>query len=471
MNDQIYLGDAIELDDKTLQVKSRKPFSIPRSLLGHAHIRGRTRQGKTSLTLISWIPQLLKPYLARGVTQRSMLAIIDLKGDANLFHNAKAAAKAEGRVFKYLVIDAVPDLDSFHFPPFQFWSNAAENVLAATETTAQAFGQDFGMVYGANYYLQQNIGSLLAVYEHFAANGQEPTFERIAALLGSSKAKREFKDADQMRLTFSMLAKYRQLVEHSSPERNIDVRKAIEEGHVLYIWCRTLRQALSARFIAGLALYTIIALAMERSTLGGAPRHCYVAIDEFQELVSHSIGALMAQSGAWLSLILLNQSTSQLKNRDLSMADFVFENAAVKQYFTCVGEDDIRSLQALSNDKRIILGGGTARGLASSQSYREMIVPSLDADVIRDVSASFGRSFFVIDDGRGHADPIIVEQTHRYPDLSQKPMPRRAADDTDRDRAAAVSATPPTPAAAHWQPALAALWEEKQAAEVWEMVG
>ena len=94
-----------------------------------------------------------------------------------------------------------------------------------------------------------------------------------------------------------------------------------------------------------------------------------------------------------------------------------------------------------------------------------MIVPSLDADVIRDVSATFGRSFFIVDDGRGHANPAIVEQAHRSPDHSHTPMPLRASDDVPHSAAAPPSRR--TPANDRWQAALGALWTDKTAEEQW----
>lgn len=470
MSDSIRHGDVLTLESG--KVVKRAPYHFPRQILGHAHIRGRTRQGKTSLTLIAWLYQLLTPYQRFGRTQRSMFAVFDLKGDPNLFHHAQEAASKAGRLFKYLVIDAVPGLDSYHFPPFQFWSVVSSGALATSETIAQAFGQDFGQVWAASYFLGQNVASLLHVCERFSDQNAPPDFAEIASLLAATKSRKEFKDAEQMRVTFSALARFPQLVPHADAARNIDIRQAIEEGHVLYFWCRTLRQAMSARFVAGLALYSIIAIAMERSTLGLEPRHSYVAIDEFQELVSRSIGNLMAQCGAWLSLILLNQSNSQLRNRDLSIADFVAENASFKQYFTCVGEDEIKTLQTMSREKRIVLGGGTSRGLQTSQNYHEVIVPSLDADTIREVSGTFGRSFVVVDDGQGHKDPQIIEQRHEYPDYSNQPMPRRptpAAGAEGKRQGAYANATTRGAGAgalnAAWQAKLEALWKKKRADE------
>jgi hypothetical protein len=56
---------------------------------------------------------------------------------------------------------------------------------------------------------------------------------------------------------------------------------------------------------------------------------------------------------------------------------------------------------------------------------RTIIEPTLQRNTILDVSAEFGKSFVVINDGKGHKEPIIVRQEHRsqHPDLSQKSFP------------------------------------------------
>ncbi len=188
-----------------------------------------------------------------------------------------------------------------------------------------------------------------------------------------------------------------------------------------------MRQAMTARLVAGLLLYSVIAVAQERSTLGEATRRTTVIVDEFQDLVSKSFGDVMAQCRSWMSLILANQSTSQLENRDLSLADFVFENTTVKQYFSSVGKRDVELLQSLSKDKIKSLGGASVQGLSTSVSFRDTVTTELERDDILDVTATFGRSFVVLNDGTGHREPDVIQQTHTYTDLSTTPMPRKVS--------------------------------------------
>lgn len=449
-------------------------FTFPRSLLGHMHIRGMTGSGKTSLTLIPLLYELLRSYKRRDQVMSDALTIIDLKGDPNLFHHAQLAANANGRVFKFLIVDAVPGIETYHFPPFQILPTGNRNVLAMAETLVQAFGMEHGAIYGGQYYSQQNLGALLRVCRLVADKMENATFEDVAKYLDDPRHRREFKDADQVRMTFSFLTEHVALTAHPDPERNIDLRAAIEEGHVIYVWARTMRQAMTARLVAGLILYSVIAVAQERSTLGKSPRRTTVIIDEFQELVSKSFGDVMAQCRSWMSLILANQSTSQLMNRDLSLADFVFENTSVKQYFSVIGKQDVETLQSLSKDKVRSLGGSSVQGLSTSVSFHDTIVPSLERDETLNVTSTFGRSFVVLNDGSGHHEPVVVQQAHSYPDLSDKPMPLRAMPSEDTPPVA-PSGEPrkvdPNRTNSVLSERIAAVLHKKQAEERWSVVG
>ena len=357
---------------------------------------------------------------------RHALFVFDLKGDANLFHHTRRAAEGAGRTFKYLIIDAVGGLDTYHLPPFQMLPPENRNLMAMAETLSQCFGMEHGPIYGGQYYSQTNLAALLNACKVVSEKMENPTFHDVAQYL--LKHRKEFKDADQVLMTFMFLTEQPSLIPHPVPERNIDLRQAVEDGHVVYIWARTMRQAMTARLVAGLVLYSLIAVCQERDTLlNGPPKRTTVIIDEFQTLVSASFADVMAQCGAWLSLVLSNQSTSQLKNRDISLSDFVFENTMLRQCFTCVGHEDIEQLQAQSKDKIKSLGGSSVQGLSSSVSFKDTIVPSLERDTVLEVSATFGQSLVVINDGRGHREPQIIQQRHEYENLSHLPMPRKSS--------------------------------------------
>lgn len=450
-----------------------EPFSFPRRLLGHMHIRGMTGSGKTSLTLIPLLFELLRPYERRGQVMNDAMMVIDLKGDPNLFHNAMKAAADNGRLFKFLIVDAIPGIDTFHFPPFQILPDGNRNVLAMAETLVQAFGMEHGAIYGGQYYSQQNLGALLRVCRLVADQMKDASFEDVAKYLDNPRHRKEFKDADQVRMTFSFLTEHESLKTHPDPTRNIDLRQAIEDGHVVYVWARTMRQAMTARLVAGLLLYSVIAVAQERSTLGLAPRHTTVIIDEFQELVSKSFGDVMAQCRSWMSLILANQSTSQLMNRDLSLADFVFENTSIKQYFSVVGKQDVETLQSLSKDKIRPLGGTSVQGLSTSVTFRDTIVPALERDQTLDVTSTFGQSYIVLNDGQGHREPIVIQQSHEFADLTNVPLPLKTSCPAPVTGNSAVTAKglpiqkPPAKDEGELQQRIKALIAKKQASEQW----
>lgn len=474
MSDQIYLGDAIELDDLHA-LKKREPLSLPRRLFGHMHLRGMTGAGKSSLGIIPLLDQFAVPYLENGASVADALFVIDFGGDQNVFWNAYEIALRTKRRFRFLTLD--DQLESYCFPPFQAVPRRGANVIRISQMLMRSFHMEHGLVYGGNYYSQQNLAALLRAAKKLASENSDATLEDVARYLEDPKNRRQFKDADQVRMTFDFLLEYEQLKRDDDPDKNIDVNRALdptEPPELIYFFCPTLEEPLTAPLVGGLALCTIIAVAIARKKHGLNLRRARVFIDEFQEIVGRSLAALLAQSRKFnLSLFLANQSSSQLENRDLSLADAVFEGCQVRQYYTVCGEDDTRLLQSLSKDKIKTLGGGTARGLQSSQNFRETIVPSLERDQTLEVSSRFGRSYLVVNDGAAYRAPIVLEQAHRFPDYSKKPMPLRAVAASPANQTPAVPTTPhaPTPAAARWQAELAALWAEKQAAEDWEMVG
>jgi hypothetical protein len=302
---------------------------------------------------------------------------------------------------------------------------------------------EHGLVYAGNYFSQQNLAALLRVARTLIRKNGHATLEDINRYLDDPANRREFKDADQVRMCFDFLLEYSQLREALDPEENIDIDRAIENGELIYFYCPTLEEPLTAPLVGGLALYTIISIAIRRKKHGRPLRRTRIFIDEFQEIISRAAAALLAQSRKFgISLFLANQSTTQLQNRDLSLADQIFEGTTVKQYYTCVGDDDIKTLQSLSKDKiRAIENRSTSGFLRTTLGSTDQIVPALERDTILECSAVFGESFLVIKDGLGHRDPIRVRQTHNCKDQSEKPMRRRSDSVKPQTPTPAVPAT------------------------------
>jgi hypothetical protein len=394
------------------------PLFVSRDLFGHMHVQGMTGSGKTSLALLPLIKQFLEPYEENGVVQRDAIVIFDLGGDSNLFFNVRdmVSSSPAKPSFRFLCLD--PSVDCHAFPPFQAVPPQEQNALRLASMLVQAFQMDFGIVYGGTYFTQQNLAALLRVAR--TLKSQNASLRDVADYLDDPANRRLFRDADQVRLTFDFLLDLPQLTEVGNPDREIRFDRAIENAEVVYFFCPTLEEPTTARLVAGLGLYTLISVAMQRKKKGEPLRKVRVFVDEFSEIVSRSVGALLAQSRKFgISMFLANQSTSQLKNRDLSLADVVFEGTVVKQYFTCL-EDDIRRLQSISKEAPMKLGSTSAApfGMAVSSSTREVMAPILERNKILDVTYSLGKSFVCINDGSGHREPVEVKQSHQFEDKS-----------------------------------------------------
>jgi hypothetical protein len=406
------------LDEITLGVVARtgEPFTFPRSLLGHMHVRGMSGVGKSSLTLIDLISQLV------GFP----VFVIDLGGDQNLFHNAKRLADEARKKFRFLTLD--PKLASINFPPFQTLTGLPLHVTEISQRLIRAFNLDYGAaVYGATYFASQALDAMLSIAKAVFSANPDATLEDVDRHLNRAENKKAFKDAESIRMNVRFCLQYPQLTAAKDPEGNLLVERAIEQAEVGYFFCPTLDDPIVAPLVGGMALSTIIHIASERAKLGRPRTPIYVVIDEFAEIVGRSLGVLLAQGRKYgLRFILANQSTSQLETKDVSLAHALFENTTVKQYFTSLG-DDVEVLQSLSKDKIRTLGGSTVRKLQTSVSFREEVVTALERDQVIDVSATFGQSLVVVNDGKGHKEPIVVQQRHRHPDLSEVPMPPRSS--------------------------------------------
>ena len=123
-----------------LQQPNKLPLFLPRSLLadGHMHVRGMTGSGKTSATLLPVALQVLRGYNdERGQpASPSPLVIIDLKGDAALFHAIWEAACQAGRKFRYF---SVQSGDDYHFfDPLQIFQDGHLEPIQLATTFVRA---------------------------------------------------------------------------------------------------------------------------------------------------------------------------------------------------------------------------------------------------------------------------------------------------------------------------------------------
>lgn len=401
----------------------KRAVQVDRTTLanGHMHIRGRTRSGKTSLAILPLIEQLIPDYTtADNQRSRDPVFVFDLGGDQALFHQVKALAESQNppRKFRFLSLERNDDWD--HFDPFQAVSHGEDRVIRIANMLIEAFNLDNGLIYGGSYFTQQNLAALLRVARQlFREEGRYPTLTEISDYLDKPANRRAIRDADQVRMTFHFLVEYDQLKpeEATDPNRKIDMLRALDDGEVIYFFTPTLNETTTARQIAGLGLYSLINAAIQRKRRGMASRRAWVFVDEFHELAGRSFAALLAQSGKYgLSLVMANQTTSQLETRDTALANVVFDNTHVKQYFTVTSYLDRRSLEDLSQTEDRLLEGGYSHRIANGTTMNARVItePTLKHNEILETSGTAGQSFLILDDGKGHKNPLRIFRDHKY---------------------------------------------------------
>ena len=433
-----------------LDVHPGKPIAVTREFLGdgHMHVRGRTRSGKTSRALLPLAIQLMQPYEEDGVRKRDPIFIFDLGGDLALFNFVREAAEKAGRTFRFLSLH--PDDDSHSFDPFQAVPAGQRDVMRVTTLLIEAFNLDNGLIYGGQYFTAQNLAALLSVVRKLSREeGKRLTLQDVALYLDREGRGKKIRDADQIRMTFNFLLEYPQLLvdDTTDPARTIDMARALESGEVVYFFAPTLSEMTTARQIAGLGLYNLVYAAMQRARNDLPLVRAWTFIDEFHELTGKAFEALLAQSAKFgVSLILANQTTSQLESRDSSLHQIVFDNSHVKLYFTVTCQQDIEDLQGLSEDYDKWLPGSSSKGLVTSTTGHAVETPQLSKNDILQVSATEGHGFLIIDDGSGHHEPYRAEIPYHIQDkplymkARHTPIPRRPPRDPERADAAVLRA-------------------------------
>ncbi len=407
---------------------------VTRDLLkqGHVHVRGRTRSGKTSLMLSPLALKLMEEYelswtdsqgQSHAETERDAIFVFDLGGDLALFNAVRKKAKTLGRTFSYFSLD--PKC-SHYFDPFQSVKSDELRVIRICNLLVEAMHLDYGLVYGGSYYTQRNLAGLLRVADRAVQArqaGRTTGLRDIAEYLDSHREK----DEDSIRMAFMFLLRYEQLMPAAGDVNVIDLARAITERHVVYFFTPTMGEASTARQLAGLGLYTTVNAAMQlASQRPAADRdrplpHCWVFCDEFQEIAGRAFSALLAQASKFgLSLILANQTTTQLESKELSIADIVRDNTLAKIYFTVTGKRDIDELQTFSGEDRDLLYSKSTTPMQLSltgakEGEAEYITSTLRKNEILDASATFGQAFAIIDDGRGHREPARIQCSHAFP--------------------------------------------------------
>ncbi|MAT72866.1 MAG: hypothetical protein CMJ58_25580 [Planctomycetaceae bacterium] len=454
--------------------KAGDPVTVERELLksGHTIIRGMTGSGKTSKGMLPLILKLMEPYQlswpAKNGTletahERDAILVVDLGGDKQMFHATQKRALQLGRTFRCFSLDSAR---SHRFDPFQSIGADGQRIIRLCNLFLEAFSLDHGIIYGGSWYSQRNLLMLLKICEEMVESkrsGREITLKEVDRYLQSSKCA-DVKDAEQIRGIFRFLLEYDQLQPEPGEPDLIDLKRAIEDGEVIYAYLPAISEATTARQIAGLFLQIAIASAMkiyeERQGSARPQRHLHCFVDEMVNLAGASFENYLIGARKYsISITMAYQSSESLqKDKNVDLVPVVRDNSVLQMLFTVTGRRDIEELQTFSRETTRPLRSrsletsirfGAYRALGG-ESESESVTPQLSKDDILDVAGTEGAFFAVIRDGRGHREPIPAVGAYavshaEYLDSLATPLPL-----VERRVAAAATNRTQRPAGPAW---------------------
>lgn len=337
LRDQLFLG---------FHATEHYPVFLPKETLReHASIIGATSAGKTSRVLLPLLSQLFRANEQTGA--RGPVVIIDLKGERYFFNAIREEAERAQRPFWYFSNHS--HRGTYAFNPVLDLRELGIPLAQVGSTLHAGLNLEHGTGYGASYFSAVTRNYLAALLE--LAPGAESIDELYAAreqlrkLYPRERERRELeREAAELISHLHALASRPELnVTSRHPDRacfesRISMKRALEQGAVVYFNLFSKGEEAIARFIGSLALECLYAGTYrfnEDPPADAKPLHrrqVYAVVDEFQRIAGRNFGVFLEQArSAGLSLILAKQSETVI---DAELQDAVQTNTTYRHYFT-----------------------------------------------------------------------------------------------------------------------------------------
>lgn len=388
LRDQLFLG---------FHATEHYPVLLPRETLReHASIIGATSAGKTSRVLLPLLSQLLRSAERSGAPgqARGPVVIIDLKGERYFFNAVREEADHARRPFWYFSNHA--HRGTYAFNPVLDLRELGIPLAQVGSTLHAGLNLEHGTGYGASYFSSVTRNYLAALLELAPeAESIEELYaarEQLRKLYPRERERRELeREAAELISHLHALASRPELnVTSRHPdracfERRISMKRALEQGAVVYFNLFSKGEEAIARFIGSLALECLYAGTYrfnEDPPPGTRPerRQVYAVVDEFQRIAGRNFGVFLEQArSAGLSLILAKQSETVI---DPELQDAVQTNTTYRHYFT------FRSAEAIAAAGTVF--GETAYYSASDhdpQKLTQFLGPRFTPNDLRSLSA------------------------------------------------------------------------------------
>lgn len=345
-------ADAIDYED----VMDRRAWreTKPSSLLlhedilsEHCYIVGPSGAGKTSLGIMSLLIQLMRggQTSSASLPEPYPLVILDLKGDAALFHTIKSEAEDRGQEFKFFSTEK--DAPTYRFNPFRGFDRKSRSVAQLCQLVMDALSLNHGKGYGRSYYTERSRSILSKTLKRETPihSFDDLNNELKEALRGTTDSKAKA-DAFELLSVIEMLTEYRQLVTSvednlSNTDSIIFMADVIKKRQVAYFWLPAALESISVGEIAKLVLFNLRVAAQDwKKNNPTDRRRIILVIDELQRVAGENLQGILQDARSFgISAILANQSLTDLKTATgFDLAPAIMTNTRVKFFFTTPSE-------------------------------------------------------------------------------------------------------------------------------------
>ena len=370
------------------------PVQIDRSLIcQHVHFLGRTGSGKTSMGLVPMTEQLIIP------ADASVIAI-DLKGDSLELLAAMESARQQtkkrlGKEMPLRVFSMKNDVHTFGFNPFLTKGWKKLSILERTDIVCSALGIDYGSEYGKAFFSACNAALIIA------ANQENPDAMSFRQLLQEVERILRSKESDQLLPEIKKNAAHAwftlkrmsalDAINVTAPtlaspdvlDHQIELSDFFVRPQLAYFQLPSTIAASAAPAIGRLVAQFLLL----------AGNHCprtnkvYLVIDEFQRMASDSLNQLFQMSRSLdIGLILANQSMSDLKAINKSLASSVEANCHVRQWFSVGDQAELEMLEKMFGTREELKYSHTASTNGSSVTTRWEDVPRASSTDLQSIS-------------------------------------------------------------------------------------
>lgn len=329
---------------------SPAPMLLHEGILAeHCYIVGPSGSGKTSLGIMPLLMQLIRggKTLSAEPSEPYPVIVLDLKGDAALFHTVRTEAEARGQKFEFFSTEK--DAPTYRFNPFRGFDRESRTVAQLCQLILDSLSLNHGKGYGRSYYTERSRSVLsLTLSKYKDVFSFDDLHDALEETLRSTQDTRAKNDAFELLSVIQMLKEYPQLVtgpdeDVSTTEGVIFMPNVLRDRKVVYFWLPAALESISVGEIAKLVLFNLRTAAQDWKRKNPSdPRRVILVIDELQRVAGENLQGILQDARSFgISAILANQSLEDLQSpTGFDLAPTIMTNTRVKFFFTSSSEHE-----------------------------------------------------------------------------------------------------------------------------------